>query len=199
MRHSSILYKLFSSWFFCLGQPISVSQLGRSRLGDYGWARQQQPALTLSCLSSSINICWPGNMVSLLILMYPPNGLQGGWISTVGISCPVALLNIPMSSLEITWTFQSFADTLFSPSCFSSWFLCAAPLPSPPCLLVLFVLLCHTSSGWKPLCCVCIPVMWALVMIPTYSPSYTLNWMYRSFWSSLRFHEQWRRTLRSAH
>lgn len=44
--------------------------------------------------------------------------------------------------------FSKFCWYTFSPPCFLSSFLCAAPLP----LLVLFVLLRHTFSGWKLLC-----------------------------------------------
>lgn len=128
-----------------------------------GLFRQQQLAMTLSCLSSSINICWPGTMVSLLILMHPPHGLQGGWISTVGISCPVALLNIPMSSLGLFKVSQihffSFLFFILIPVC----------CPSPPPL-----------ASWCYLSCFVIPPL-----VGSRSAVFVSLWCERSWWFPL--------------
>lgn len=120
--------------------PLSVSQTGSSRSG-WIWmvsSGNSNCALTLNRLSSSINIRWPGKMVSLLTLRYPLNGLQGTGppqsIFPVLLFCKIC----PCCQVSLIH--------FFSPPCDSS---CVSSSPTVICL----ALLCHSPSGWKLLPC----------------------------------------------
>lgn len=83
---------------------------------------------------------------------------------------------------------------------FTLFFISPSFLSAVSPLMVLFTLLCRSSSGCKQLHCVCILVMRVLVMISTYLPRYTLNWMYEpSDQPSDFMNRYWRCVLRSAH
>lgn len=172
-------------------KPISFSQGGST-----GWLKMaclresQQLAITLTvCLHQSTHVCWPSNMMSLLISCILLMGARGEPypLSRHFLSCCIVgyvrflsedqLLFFKVLLLLLLFFFLLlFHLLLISVCCFP--------------LMVLFALLCHSSSGWKQFHCVCILVMRVLVTISTYLPRYTLNWMYRTFWSTLRFHEQ---------
>lgn len=172
------------------GQLMSFSQAGSRDWPQMASPRESQPlAITLTvCLHQSTCICWPSNMMSLLISCISLMGSRGEpcphtrhFLSccTVGYAC------FPLGD-QLDFFKVLLLLLLFLLPCFiSRSFLSAVSL-----LMVIFALLCHNSSGWKQLHCVCILVIWVLVMISTYLLRYTLNWMYQTFWSTLRFHEQ---------
>ncbi len=171
-------------------QPISLSQAGSG-----GWLKKaspresQQLAITLTvCLHQSTCVCWPSNMMSLLISCIPLMGSRGEPYphSRHFLSCCI----VEYVHFLLGDQLDFFKVLLLPLFFFSLFFISPSFLSAVSPLMVLFALLCHTSSGWKQLHCVCILVMWVLVMISTYLPRYTLNWMYRTFWSTLRFHEQ---------
>lgn len=143
-------------------QPISLSQAS-----SRGWLKMaspresQQLAITLTvCLHQSTCVCWPSNMMSLLISCIPLMGSRGE--------------PYPHSRHFLSWCIVEYVHFLLGDQLdFFKVLLLLCRFP----LMVLFALLCHTSSGWKQLHRVCILVMWVLVMISTYLPRYTLNWM----------------------
>lgn len=176
-----------------LEQPIFFSQAAsRDWLKMASPRESPQPAITLAvCLHQSSCVCWPSNMMSLLISCVPLMGSRGEpcphsrhFLSccTVGYAC--FLLEDQLDFFKVLLCLLLF----FLPFFISHSFLSACP--PPPLLMVIFALLCHTSSGCKQLHCVCSLVIWVLVMISTYLLRYTLNRMYQTFWSTLRFHEQ---------
>lgn len=65
-------------------QPVSLSQAGsRSWLKMASPRESQQLAFTLTvCLHQSTCVCWPSNMMSLLISCIPLNGVQRGALSS---------------------------------------------------------------------------------------------------------------------
>lgn len=176
-------------------RPVSLSQAGsRGRPKMASPRESQQLAITLTvCLHQSTGVCWPSNMMSLLISCIPLMGSRGEpcplrryFLSWCIVGCVCFLLGDQLDfffSFFKSWT----SFLVVFPPAYSSTLHSRLPFSL---IMMLFALLCHSSSGWKQLHCGCILVMWVLVMIFTYLPRYTLNWMYRTFWSTLRFHEQ---------
>jgi len=157
-------------------QPISLS-----RAGSRGWLKMaypresQQLAITLTvCLHQSTCICWPSNMMSLLISCISLMGSRGASYPHSRHFLPCCIVGyVRFLSGDQFFKVLVLLLLFFLPLFLISRSFLSAVSP----LLVLFALLCRSVSRWKRFHCVCILVMWVLVMISTYLPRYTLNWM----------------------
>lgn len=109
-------------------------------------------------------------MTSLLIPRSPLNAVQKGALcSQQGLPVLLHCGTHPLHFQRSLGLFQTFNfNSFFFSNSFSSPLHCCPPTPTPPSSSSSppVVVLCHRSSGWKQLHCVCILVMRALVTIP---------------------------------